>query len=174
MVPATHHGKGKYRWSIGNSPRIHSRDRFERRTTGEADRRGARLQAPPMVTARGWAIPAGKKPVWGFGKVEEMPRTVPARGIGVWWPEEGDRREGTTTARALGLRSALDEVRRMREMTSGPTSLQINIWAMPGGLSAVPSRTVREAGVTILPPKRNLAPRFNEWLKGRFRNWCVP
>ena len=37
---------------------------------------------------------------------------------------------------------------------------------MPGGLSAVPSRTVREKGVTNLPPKRNLAPRFNEWLKG--------
>ena len=37
---------------------------------------------------------------------------------------------------------------------------------MPGGLFAGPARTVREAGVTILPPKRNLAPRFNEWLKG--------
>ena len=37
---------------------------------------------------------------------------------------------------------------------------------MPGGLSADPEWTVREAGVTILPPKRNLAPRFNEWLKG--------
>ena len=37
---------------------------------------------------------------------------------------------------------------------------------MPGGLSADPAQTVREAGVTILPPKRNLAPRFNEWLKG--------
>ena len=37
---------------------------------------------------------------------------------------------------------------------------------MPGGLSAGPERTFREAGVTILPPKRNLAPRFNEWLKG--------
>jgi hypothetical protein len=37
---------------------------------------------------------------------------------------------------------------------------------MPGGLSADPERTVREAGVTILPPKRNLAPRFNEWIKG--------
>ena len=47
-----------------------------------------------------------------------------------------------------------------------PTPIQISIWAMPGGLSAVPSRTVREAGVTILPPKRNLAPRFNEWIKG--------
>ena len=28
------------------------------------------------------------------------------------------------------------------------------------------SRTVRVAVVTILPPKRNLAPRFNESLKG--------
>ena len=48
----------------------------------------------------------------------------------------------------------------------GPTSIQINIWAMPGRLSAGPAWTVREAGVTILPPKRNLAPRFNEWLNG--------
>ena len=48
----------------------------------------------------------------------------------------------------------------------GPTPIQINIWAMPGGLSAVLSRNIREAGVTILPPKRNLAPRFNELLKG--------
>ena len=48
----------------------------------------------------------------------------------------------------------------------GPTTIQINIWALPGGLSACPERTVREAGVTILPPKRNLAPRFNEWLNG--------
>ena len=31
----------------------------------------------------------------------------------------------------------------------GPTSIQINIWAMPGGLSAGPERTVREAGVTV-------------------------
>jgi hypothetical protein len=46
--------------------------------------------------------------------VEEVPRKVPARGIEVWWPEEGDRREETTTARELGLRSALDEVRRKR------------------------------------------------------------
>ena len=37
---------------------------------------------------------------------------------------------------------------------------------MPGRPSADPERTVREACVTILPPKRNLAPRFNEWLKG--------
>ena len=48
----------------------------------------------------------------------------------------------------------------------GPTSIQINIWAMPGGLFAVPLRTVRETGVIILPPKRNLAPRFNERIKG--------
>ena len=48
----------------------------------------------------------------------------------------------------------------------GPTSIQINIWAIPGGPFAGPERTVREACVTILPPKRNLAPRFSEWLKG--------
>ena len=48
----------------------------------------------------------------------------------------------------------------------GPTSIQISIWAMPGGLSAGPGRTVREAGVTILPLKRNLASRFNECQKG--------
>jgi len=30
----------------------------------------------------------------------------------------------------------------------GPTSIQINIWALPGGPSADPERTVREAGVT--------------------------
>ena len=47
----------------------------------------------------------------------------------------------------------------------GPTTIQINIWALPGGPSADPSRTIRKAGVTILPPKRNLAPRFNKWLK---------
>ena len=29
-----------------------------------------------------------------------------------------------------------------------PTSIQINIWAMPGGLSAGPERTVRKVGVT--------------------------
>ena len=34
--------------------------------------------------------------------------------IEVGWPEEGDRRKGATTARALELRSALDEVRRKR------------------------------------------------------------
>ena len=53
---------------------------------------GATLQAPPMVTGGGWAIPAGEKPDWGFGKVEEVPRNVPMQGIKVWWAEEGDRR----------------------------------------------------------------------------------
>ena len=32
-----------------------------------------------------------------------------------------------------------------------------------------PERTVCEAGVTILSPKRNLVPRFNEWLKGELK-----
>ena len=49
-----------------------------------------------MVTGGGWAIPAGEKPDWGFGKVEEVPRKVLARGIEVWWPEEGDRQKGET------------------------------------------------------------------------------
>ena len=51
--------------------------------------------------------------------VEEVPRKVPARGIEVRWPEEGDRRMGATMARELELRSALDEMRRKRELTSG-------------------------------------------------------
>src|SRR6185503_16984760 len=38
-APATHHGRGKRLESTRNSPRIHSRGRFEWRTTGEADRR---------------------------------------------------------------------------------------------------------------------------------------
>jgi hypothetical protein len=59
-------------------------------------------------------IPAGEKPDWGFGKVEEVSGKVLGRGIEVWWPEEGDRWKGATTARALELRSALDEVRRKR------------------------------------------------------------
>ena len=51
--------------------------------------------------------------------MEEVPRKVPVRGIEVWWLEEGDRRKGATTARALELRSALDEVGRKRGMTGG-------------------------------------------------------
>jgi len=51
--------------------------------------------------------------------VEEVPRKVLTRGIKVWWPEEGDRGEGATSRRAVELRSALDEMRREREMTDG-------------------------------------------------------
>ena len=67
-----------------------------------------------MVTGGGWAIPVGEKPDCGFGKVEEVPGKVLARGIEVWLPEEGDQRKGATTARTLELHSALDEVRRKR------------------------------------------------------------
>ena len=31
----------------------------------------------------------------------------------------------------------------------GPTTIQINIWVLPGGLSVDPVRTVCEAGVTV-------------------------
>ena len=75
--------------------------------------------------------------------MEEVPRKVSARGIGIWWPEEGDRRKGATMAWELELRSTLDEVRRKREMTSGshthPDKYLGDAW-----------RTVREAGVTLL------------------------
>jgi len=37
---------------------------------------GAKLHAPPMVTCGGWAIPAGEKPGWGLGNVEELPGKV--------------------------------------------------------------------------------------------------
>ena len=57
-------------------------------------------------------------------------------------------------------------MRRKRDLTSGSHIRPDKYLAMPRGLSANLERTVREAGVTILPPKRNLAPRFNEWLKG--------
>ena len=64
-------------------------------------------------------IPAGEKPDWGFGKVEEVPRKVPARGIEVWWPEEGDRWKRGDDGASARAPLALDEVRRKREMTSG-------------------------------------------------------
>jgi len=54
-----------------------------------------------------------------LGKVEEVPGKVPSRGIVVWWPEERDRRKGAMTGRAHELSSALDGVKRKREMTSG-------------------------------------------------------
>jgi hypothetical protein len=67
-----------------------------------------------MVTGSSGGDSGHKKPVWGLGKVEEVPGKVLARGIEVWCPEEGDRRKGATTARALELRLTLDEVRRKR------------------------------------------------------------
>ena len=58
-----------------------------------------------------------------MGKVEEVPGKVLARGIEVWWPEEGDLREEATAARADELRSSLVEVgMRKEEMTTEPTS----------------------------------------------------
>ena len=72
-----------------------------------------------MVTSGGWAIPAGEKPCYGLGKVEEVPGKVLARGIEVWWPEEGDQRKGATTARALERSSPLVVVRRRREDMKG-------------------------------------------------------
>ena len=98
--------------------------------------------------------------------MEEGLGKVLTQGIEVGWPEEGDRGEGATSRRAVELRSALDEMRRKRELTSGSHIRPDKYLAMPRGLSASLERTVRESGVTILPPKRNLAPRFNEWLKG--------
>ena len=69
-------------------------------------------------------------------------------------------------ARELELRSALKGKRKKRGLTSGSHARPDKYLAMPRGLSAVTARTVRVAVVTILPPKRNLAPRFNESLKG--------
>ena len=77
--------------------------------TGEADRRWSKLQAAPMVTGGGWGDSGRKKPGWGLGKVEEVPGKVLARGIEVWWPEEGDRQKGATAARALERSSSLVE-----------------------------------------------------------------
>ena len=58
------------------------------------------------------AIPAGEMPGWGLGKVEEVLGKVLARGIEVWWPEEGDRRKGATVEQADELRSSLVDGRR--------------------------------------------------------------
>ena len=58
--------------------------------TGEADRQWSKLQAALMVTGGGWGDSSWKKPGWGLGKVEEVPGKVLARGIEVWWQEEGD------------------------------------------------------------------------------------
>jgi len=55
------------------------------------------------------AIPAGEKPGWWLGNVEEVLGKVLAQGIEVWWPEERDRRKGATTGRADELHSSLVE-----------------------------------------------------------------
>ena len=74
-----------------------------------------------MVTGGGGGDSGREK--LGLGKVEEVLGKVLARGIEVWWPEEGDRRKEATAARADELRSSLVEVgMRKEEMTTGPTS----------------------------------------------------
>ena len=90
------------------------------------------------------AIPAGEKPGRGLGKVEEVLGKVLARGIEVWWPEEGDRRKGAIVERAGELRSSLVVVRREQEDMTGGSYIQINISGccladrppLPSGLSA--------------------------------------
>ena len=97
-----------------------------------------------MVTGGCWAIPAGEKPCYGLGKVEEVPGKVLARGIEVWWPEEGDQRKGATAARALERSSPLVVVRRRREDMTGGSHNQdkyLGVTMMdrpplPSGLSA--------------------------------------
>ena len=55
----------------------------------------------------------------GSEKVEEGLGKVLTQGIEVGWPEEGDRWKRGDDDASARLRSALDEVRRKREMTSG-------------------------------------------------------
>ena len=55
--------------------------------------------------------------------MEEVLGKVLARGIEVWWLEEGDQRKEAMAAREDELRSSLVEVgMRKEEMTTGPTS----------------------------------------------------
>ena len=76
-----------------------------------------------MVTGGGGGDFGREKLGWGLGKVEEVLGKVLARGIEVWWQQEGDRRKEATAARADELRSSLVEVgMRKEEMTTGPTS----------------------------------------------------
>ena len=78
---------------------------------------------------------------------------VLTQGIELGWPEEEDRGKGATSRRAVELCSALDEMRRKRELTSGSHIRPAKYLVMPYGLSAGLERTIRESGVTILPPK---------------------
>jgi hypothetical protein len=91
-----------------------------------------------MVTGGGGGDSDHEKLGWWLRKVEEVLGKMLAQGIEVWWPEEGDRREGATVERADELRSSLiDGMRRKEEMTTGAHN-QINIWVLPG-------RTVRRS-----------------------------
>ena len=86
----------------------------------------------PMVTGGGGGDSSREGAGWELGKVEEVLGKVLAQGIEIWWPEEGDRREGATVERADELRSTLiDGMRRKEEMTTGAHN-QINIWVLPG------------------------------------------
>ena len=62
----------------------------------------------------------------------------------------GRSRGGATSRRAVELRSALDEMRRKRELTSGSHIRPDKYLAMPRGLSASLERTVREVVVTSI------------------------
>ena len=91
-----------------------------------------------MVTGGGGGDSGPEKLGWGLGKVEEVLGKMLAQGIEVWWPEEGDRRKGTTAERADERSlSLVDGMRRKEDMTIGPHN-QINIWVLPG-------RTVRRS-----------------------------
>ena len=78
--------------------------------------------------------------------MEEVPGKVLARGIEVWWPEEGDRWKGAMVARALDRSSPLVVVRRRREDMTGRSHNQdkylgVTLADCPpllGGPSAVP------------------------------------
>jgi len=95
--------------STSNSPRIHSRGRFGRRTTREADRWWSKASSGSNGDRR-WRGDSGRgEASWGL---EEVLGKVLAQGIEVWWPEQGDRRKGATTGRADELRSSLIDGRK--------------------------------------------------------------
>ena len=76
-----------------------------------------------MVTGGGWSDSGQGEAGLGVGDGGGGAGKVLARGIEVWWPEEGDPWKEATPARADELRSSLVEVGMMKEeMTTGPTS----------------------------------------------------
>ena len=83
-----------------------------------------------MVTGGGGGDSSREGAGWELGKVEEVLGKVLAQGIEIWWPEEGDRREGATVERADEFRSSLiDGMRRREDMTTRAHN-QINIWVL--------------------------------------------